>query len=253
MIRLICAACLSIVLLCGTAQRRPAFASPTADAPLVVNTEKKEIQVFGRIYPARFNNMQGEQAHYHLMVWHGGSSPGALIETPADDLDFHAALVQIGAKPGNNLTMASWTERNNEHSHAPREKATGSALDVRLTWNGQVASIPIRDLFHAVNTSFLSPLFPREHSEPQSQALDPDPGPREVWRFGGNRDRLFNQVPFVQRPGCLVCLYSCPSGKISNAALSIHDYVTVPDRYVANRAILPDDGTAVIVTFHLHE
>jgi hypothetical protein len=48
-----------------------------------------------------------------------------------------------------------------------------------------------------------------------------------------------------------MCLYSCPSGKVSNGALSIVDYVREPQRFHADTDQLPPDGTAVIVTFQI--
>lgn len=40
-------------------------------------------------------------------------------------------------------------------------------------------------------------------------------------------------------------------GKVSNRALSVHDYVETPAHFAANTEILPLDGTPIIVTFHL--
>jgi len=202
-------------------------ALPTAETPLVVVPETKEVKVFGVIHAGRFNAARGEEAHYHLLVWQGGKSPNALIETPADDLIFHAALVKLGARPGDNLAMTSWTERHDEHSVAPLEKVSGSTLDVRIAWQAKPIGIPVVQAFRQV-----------------SQAT-------ADWHFGGNRDRPFNRIPFAPRPGCLVCLYSCPSGKVSNGALSVHDYVTTPSRFVADTDLLPPDGTPVIVIFRV--
>lgn len=206
---------------------------PSAERPMVVQAETKEIRIFGRIYAQRFNDAQGEEAHYHLLVWNKGTSPHALIETPADDLAFHTELMKLGARPGNNLSMAAWTHRHDAHDTASRTKVTGSALDIRIAWNTNPAGIPISHIF--------------------VQPPAPSPDSFMSWRFGGNRDRLFNQLPFGSRPGCLVCLYSCPSGKVSNSAMSVHDYVATPSRFVANTNPVPVDGTPVIVTFLLHD
>ena len=78
------------------------FANPTAEHPLEALSTDKEIKIFGVIYPKRFNAAQGEEARYHLLVWKGGTSANALVETPADDLAFHEALVSLGAHPGDN-------------------------------------------------------------------------------------------------------------------------------------------------------
>ena len=228
----------AVLLFCCLLLSRQAAAQPTSVAPLVVNAETKEVQVFGIIYPARFNTAQGDEAHYHLLVWQGGSSTNALIETPADDLALHDALVTLGAQPGDNLTMASWNQRHNAGSAAPLEKVTGSAIDVRLSWDGNPTGMPIDQVFSHAS---LRP------ADSRLWTLDS----RLDWHFGGNRDRRFNRVPLAPRPGCLACLYSCPSGKVSNGALSIHDYVTAPSRFTANTDILPPDGTPVVVTFRV--
>ena len=206
---------------------------PSAHQPMVVQTATKAIRIFGRIYAQRFNDAQGEEAHYHLIVWNKGTSPYALIETPVDDLAFHAEVLKLGARPGNNLSMAAWTQRHTAHDTASHTKVTGSALDIHIAWNTNPADIPISHIF----------VQPPAHS----------PDSFMSWRFGGNRDRLFNQLPFGSRPGCLVCLYSCPSGKVSNGALSVHDYVAAPARFVANIDLVPVDGTPVIVTFRIHD
>src|SRR5215475_3698962 len=96
-----------------------ALADPTAERPLEANSATKEIKIFGVIYPQRFNDAQGEEVRYHLIVWRGGTSHGALIETTADDLAFHEALVSLGAHPGDNLTMASWNKRHDPENSAP--------------------------------------------------------------------------------------------------------------------------------------
>lgn len=137
----------AVLLFCCLLLSRQAAAQPTSAAPLVVSTETKEVQVFGIIYPARFNAAQGDEAHYHLLVWQGGQSANALIETPADDLALHDALLTLGAQPGDNLTMAAWNQRHNAGSAAPLEKVMGSAIDVRLSWDGNPTGMPIDQAF----------------------------------------------------------------------------------------------------------
>src|SRR5215813_5546989 len=221
-----------IVLLCGClVLARPTGAAPTAATPLVVISETKQVQVFGIIYPSRFNAAQGDEAHYHLLVWQGGTSANALIETPADDLALHDALATLGAQPGDNLTMAAWNQRHDAYSAAPLEKVTGSMLEVRISWEGNPGGLPVDEVFQ--------------------QSAIRNPQSAIAWRFGGNRARWFNRVPWAPHPGCLVCLYSCPSGKVSNGALSVHDYVAAPSHFLANTDILPPDGTPVIVTLHV--
>jgi len=211
--------------------------SPSPTAPLVVDPVTKEIRIFGRIYPTRFNTARGEEAHYHLLVWQGGTAAGALIETPADDLIFHDALVALGGKPGENMTMAAWQQRYEQGSAAPHAKVTGSFLEIRIAWAENPVGISAARAFRFPPPTVSTP--PPARSPPLASLFE--------WRFGGNRNRWFNRIPAAPRPGCLVCLYSCPSGKVSNATLSVHDYITVPGRFFARQEELPADGTPVIV------
>jgi len=238
---LVCSFVIAMLLLPVSVGR----ANPTANDPLETDETTLEVKVFGTIYPARFNTAEGEEAHYHLLVWQGGTSANALIETPADDLAFYQALASLGAHPGDNLTMASWNKRHDPNHSAPKEKVEGSRLDIRLSWEDRPLGIPIEQAFQGVQkqeqeTVSQSPVAGLQSSAPNLQ-----------WRFGGNRDRWFNTMPLAPRPGCLACLYSCPSGKVSNGSLSVHDYVEALSRFVANTDILPPDGTPVIVTFRL--
>jgi hypothetical protein len=219
-------------LLCLSSLSSVGQAAPTAEHPIESIAAGKEIHIFGVIHPQRFNAAQGEESRYHFLVWNGGMSPNALIQTPADDLAFHDALAALGAHPGDNLSMESWTERNEPNNPASREKVTGSRLEVRLTWADNPTGVTLDQVWQAAVSSSSST------------------APTE-WHFGGNRERWFNKVPLVRRPGCLLCLYSCPSGKVSNGALSIHDYVAMPSRFEANLAALPPDGTPVIVTIRI--
>ncbi len=182
----------------------------------------EQVQVFGWIFPRGFNAAAGPEAGYHFLVWQDGTSPHALIHTPADDLDFHAALLRLGARPGKPLPLAAWTGRP-QHP-ASHQTVTGSRLTIRVSWPDNPAGLALEQVFAR------GPLSPY---------------------FGGNRDRWFNRIPFAPRPGCLVCLYSCPSGKVSNGALSIADYMSSPTRFTADTGRLPPDGTPVVVSFAL--
>lgn len=224
------AAFLSVVCFLGGGALLARASQPaTLETPLVISPESKQVTLYGVIYPSRFNRAEGDEAHYHLLTWKGGHSKNALIETPVDDLAFHDALVKIGAQPGNTLSMAAWTQRADPDSPAPRQKAKGSHLAVFLSWHDQPARLPVHRILRPPP---VSPQLP-------------------VWTFEGNRDRWFNRVPFAPRPGCLVCLYSCPSGKLSNGKLSIADYMAQPGRFQIDVERLPPDSTPVQVTFEL--
>lgn len=192
------------------------------------------LRISGLIYPNRFNLRTHEGARYHLITWNGGTSDGALIETEVDDLDFHDALIELGALPGNNLSMQSWEQRNDRNSISPEKRLEGSALSLKLEWAGGVL-FPMEDAFRKVRVT-----------EEAATGLS-----EITWTFGGNRDRWFNNIPFSPRPGCLVCLYSCPSGKVGNGELSVAEYERYPTRFEVDTAKLPADGTEVTVVFEV--
>jgi hypothetical protein len=98
-----------LLLLCCLPSDGQERREPTSAHPLIVVAHESKVQVFGTIYPQRFNAAQGEEAHYHLLTWQGGTSVNALVETPVDDLAFHDALVSLGAQPGDNLTGTNGT------------------------------------------------------------------------------------------------------------------------------------------------
>ena len=221
---------LSVVcFLGGCASPARANQSATPETPLIISSESKQVTIYGVIYPDRFNRAEGDAARYHLLTWKGGHSKNALIETPVDDLAFHDALIAIGGQPGNTLSMQAWTQRTDLDNPASQQKARGSRFAVFLSWQDEPQRLPVHRLLRS------SP------SDPQLP----------VWNFEGNRDRWFNRVPFAPRPGCLVCLYSCPSGKLSNGGLSIADYMARPGRFRADTDRLPPDNTPVRVTFEL--
>ncbi len=221
-------------LLCSPAW---AVQEPNEETPLVALREIQQIRIYGLIYPTRFNTAQGDEARYHLLTWRGGRSKAALIETLVDDLKFYEALISLRAQPGDNLSMAAWTQRSDPDSTAPHEKVQGSKLDVSISWQGNGAGVSgVSGL--PIDQVFLPPQIP-------------NPQPPFLWHFGGNRDRWFDRIPLMPRPGCLVCLYSCPSGKVSNGSLSIADYMARPHRFSAKTELLPADGTPVTLTFQV--
>lgn len=202
-------------------------------APLYVSADAQHVSIYGVMYPGRFNRAAGDQAQFHVLAWQDGRAPGALIETPVDDLVFHDALLAIGARSGNALPSAAWTHRHRSDSAAPHRTVSGSRLAVSVSWRD-----PGEPGFHTV------PL------DAVLGAVTPDAAPA-AWTFGGNRDRWWNRLPAGARPGCLLCTYSCPSGKVSNRSASIADYVARTVRFRADAARLPPDGTPVRVRFDL--
>ena len=160
----------------------------------------------------------GVQGH-HAVVWRGGRArPWALFASDVRDRDVRAALNQLGAQPGENLTIESWTERENPRNPEPDKRVAGTPVDVFVEWNGK--RIPLSEVIVEKNR----------------------PAPLLDFRYGGN-ERF--QAEF--KSGCIVCLYSCPGGAIGNHSHPIRDYVRDGIVYEAREDKLPRSGTKVTI------
>ncbi|MFP5246510.1 MAG: YdjY domain-containing protein [Thermoanaerobaculia bacterium] len=183
-----------------------------------VDRAHREVRIPAVVQPRAMERPFGVQGH-HAIVWNGGKSRHwALFVSPVSDRDVRKALDSLGAKRGENLTPATWNERENPKSREPDKRVEGAHIDVFVEWNGK--RIPLATLL-------------REEGRP-APLLD--------FRYGGNEQW---QKDF--QSGCIVCLYSCPGGAIGNHAHPIRDYVrdgvvyaSVPDR-------LPPSGTQVTI------
>lgn len=177
-------------------------------------------------FPARVNARgfeEGDMAGYHAVVWRGGRAAGAaLFQAEVTDLQVLDALESLGAEPGNALTQATWSERNDPGSPAPDRVLAGPAVEVLVELPGEDAPLPLGEILS-------------------------DPGGRGLaMRFGGHRE-LIPQW----RSGCVVCLYSCPGSKVGNARYTVRDWVQGATRFTVRPGILPPDGTTVQVLLRL--
>ena len=111
----------------------------------------------------------------------GKNGEKAVLRAWAKPADFHAALVKLGAKPGDNLTVED----------AAGKFVEGDKINVTVSWEGSNGEIPMADCI---------------------KTLDGTPYKTDV-RFGGTLDAN-NEL----QTGCLCCLFSCPVGICSNAA-----------------------------------
>lgn len=182
----------------------------TKTEKVVVNKEKKEV-----IVPAEVNGKYFTEGTRHGVVFKDGSNgEKAVLRGLANQVDFHNALVEIGAKPGNNLTLADM-----------KKKATvdGDKLDVFVKWEGSNGEIPFNDIIKST-----------------------DPKPMDV-RFGGNLETAKDK-----NTGCILCLDSCAVGITSNASYptgAVEGAKTVSFTGIEDK--LPTDGTKVDVIFRL--
>lgn len=186
----------------------------------VVDRARNEVRITARVQPGAMSRPFGVQGH-HAIVWkEGRARTWALFVADASDREVRRALESLGAKAGENLTPASWNERENPNSREPDKRVTGTPVDVLVEWRGSGGPVPLAQL-----------IGEKGHAHP-----------RMDFRYGGNEEW---QKEF--RSGCIVCLYSCPGGAIGNHAHPIRDYVRDGVVYSANKKALPRAGTRVTI------
>ncbi len=188
---------------------------------LQVDPDRKEIRIAAVAHPSRFQGT--DMPGYHLLVWEKGRAAGnALFTTSVDDRAVHAALIQIGALPGNALAMDTWEARSAPDNSAPDKRIEGSPVWIALLWKDRSEPVPLTGLL----------------KDPGGKGFD--------FRFGGHEAN----IP-VWESGCVVCLYSCPGAKIGNAAYTVRDYVKKRTAFRIRQDRFPPEGTPVTLIFRL--
>lgn len=187
----------------------------TGSNELVVNKNNKEI-----VMKAEVNGKYLTESTRHGVVFKDGSNgEKAVLRGLSSEKEFYDALVQIGAKPGNNVKM--------EHMKADATHGTaveGSKLNVFVTWEGAKKEIPFADIIKA--------------SEER---------PMDI-RFGGNLEEAKSA-----NTGCVLCLDSCAVGITSNAAYPTGTTQNKVVQFSGDNSVLPKDATRVSVIFRLAE
>jgi hypothetical protein len=191
-----------------------ASAKPTVDAV------QREVRFTATVQPTAMDRMFGVQGH-HAIVWKGGRSKRwALFSADVSDRDVRTALDRLGARRGENLTPATWNERDDPRNPEPDKRVDGAPIEVFVEWSGSRGRIPLAQLLSEKGAAT----------------------PRLAFRYGGNQRW---QEEF--RSGCIVCLYSCPGGAIGNHEHPIRDYVRDGVVYASIPKRLPPDGTKVTI------
>jgi sterol desaturase/sphingolipid hydroxylase (fatty acid hydroxylase superfamily) len=186
---------------------------------LMIDTIKKTVTFTGTIHPGQFNSWKSWPKHHHFIVWKGGrASRNALIEADVSDIEVQRALESLGAVPGDNLTLNSWEKRKDRRNPDPDLHVEGTPVGLAIAWQGH-APIAVEDIF-----------------------VDKG-GKGFEFRFGGHE----KFIP-EWKSGCIVCLESCPGGRISNARYTLRDFENEVARFDVRKEKLPKDGTVVTVT-----
>ena len=197
------------------------IALPIAAAPpsLVIDRAKGEVRIRAIVQPRAMQRWFGVQGH-HAVVWNEGkASRWALFRAFASDHDVRVALEALDAKPGENLTIETWTERSNPKSLEPDKRVEGTPVEVFVSWGGR-APVPLASVLRQEGS----------------------PSPELEFRYGGNEKW---QPTF--KSGCIVCLYSCPGGAVSSRSHTIRDYEKEGVIYFSRPEALPPDGTEITI------
>ena len=164
----------------ASAEASPAAAATPTEAELaelIVDEQAKTITVWGQVNGKYFT----EDTHHFLVNKDGKNGEKAVFRAWAKPADFHAALMKLGAKPGDNLKV----------DEAAGKFIEGDKINVTVSWDGSNGEIPMSDCI---------------------KTKDGSPYKTDI-RFGGNLDAS-NEY----QTGCLCCTFSCPVGICSNAA-----------------------------------
>ncbi|MEX2528056.1 MAG: YdjY domain-containing protein [Gemmatimonadota bacterium] len=174
------------------------------------------------LHARRYAAGTGDDALYHALVHEGGGAAAkALLTTPVSDRELAARLRELGAKDGGGVPMAAWNLRRLPLVRAPETRVSGSPMTLLVEWGGWSSPRRLDQLVQ----------------DPGGQGL--------ALRFGGNEEHDHHW-----ESGCVVCLYSCPGGVISNAQYTLRDYVRGATRFLP-APDLPPDGTEVTITLGL--
>ena len=174
---------------------------------MTVDTSKKEITMQTEVNGKYFT----EPTRHGVVFKDGSNGEKSVLRGLANQVDFHQALLDIGAIPGDNVTLENLDQG---------VKVEGSKLNVFVTWDGLGKEIPFSDIIKSS-----------------------DPRPMDI-RFGGNLDRAKDK-----NTGCVLCLDSCAVGITSDSSYASGESKTV--KFYGNEEVLPEDGTRVTVIFRL--
>lgn len=177
---------------------------------MVVNKDKKEVQILAQVNGKYLT----EKTRHGVVFKDGTNGEKSILRGLANQIDFYNALIEIGAKPGDNVKL--------EDMKKAEKSVEGSKLNVFVTWDGLGKEIPFNDILKA--------------SEDR---------PMDI-RFGGNLEKATEL-----KTGCILCLDSCAVGITSNAAYKANELELKKINITGNPEVLPKDGTKVAVIFRL--
>ena len=142
--------------------------------------------------------------------------------TDVEDQEVARALRALGAQDGGGVPMAAWTRRAIPFVPGPDARVAGTRVEVHITWEGAGRSYTLDELLGA--------------SPAEGRLLE--------IRFGGNEEHDDHWPS-----GCILCLYSCPGGVLSNALKTIRDHRRGGSFQPGDA--FPPDGTLLTITLQI--
>lgn len=103
--------------------KKQKVATPTRDNPLVVDTEGKKVKVYAEVNAKYFT----EPTRHGVVFKDGSNGEKSVLKAYAHQLDFYDALIEIGAKPGDNVKLDS----------PSGTIVQGDTLKVTVSWDGK--------------------------------------------------------------------------------------------------------------------
>ena len=209
------------------ARNIPAHTDPARPADhdhpdLEVDMEARTITLVARAHPEAFEAGLPPDHQYHGLVNVDGSAAAkSLFTTAVPDSTLARVFRAMGAQDGGGVPMAAWNLRWVPLVPQPSARVQGTPVSITVEWEGSDGAVPLSELLR----------------DPGGQGID--------LRFGGNEEHDDHW-----HSGCIVCLYSCPGGVISNAAYSIRDHQRGATLFLPTDR-MPPEGTRIRITFVL--
>lgn len=186
-----------------------AVAGLTKENPIKVDKENGTVT-----FLAAVNGKYTVETTRHAAVFDGGSNgEKSVFKGLVETRPLYDALMEIGAKPGNNMTLENKEKTN----------VAGSELEVTVTWNDAGKEYKLDEVIKDSN------------------------GKPIVIKFGGNLQNAHDK-----KTGCLICLDSCPVGITSNTSYTYGAVEKRNEvKFTGNKELLPADGTLVAIKLTL--
>lgn len=177
--------------------------------PIKVDKEAGTVTVLSQV-----NGKYFTEGTRHASVFKDGSNGAKSVFTSyGTHEEFYNALVEIGAEPGDNMTL----------DNAATTTVEGTPIDMKVTWDGADKEYDVNEVINDSN------------------------GNKIAFKFGGNFDRAMDK-----HTGCLTCLDSCPVGIISNTAYTNGAVEATQEvKFTGNKDVLPEDGTYVVTVYSI--